>query len=332
MLLDDTLTDTDHFRLDSMDNFQLNDETLSSIINGSPVGMILADRDSKIIFANNKAGEIFGYKDNELIYSRLDQLIPERYRNNHSTHVKKYLESPSARPMGKGVMLYGINSQGQEIPLEIGLSPIRINDFSYVLASIIDVSDHIQVDKLKASNEELRETALHDPLTGLPNKILLFEFIENARQQSIRNNVPLTLIYIDLDGFKEVNDTYGHKTGDDLLCNLAIALQNTIRKSDIVGRLGGDEFLICIQETNHSAELDTITEKLLTTISSTRIINGKPVNISASIGVAICYELKSFSVEQMIQFADGLMYEAKRSGKNRYIIQSSTEIQSAVTC
>jgi len=254
--------------------------------------------------------------------------LPEKYRNNHSACLKKYLESPSARPMGKGVTLYGINSQGEEIPLEIGLSPIRINDVSYVLASVIDVSDHIQVDKLRETNEELRETALHDPLTGLPNKILLSEFIENARQQSIRNNVPLNLIYIDLDGFKEVNDNYGHKTGDDLLCILATALQNTIRKSDIVGRLGGDEFLICIQETKHSAELETITEKLLTTISSIREINGHIVNISASIGVTIFYNLNSFSVEQMVQFTDGLMYQAKRSGKNKYIIKSCAEIQS----
>ncbi len=301
----------------------LSGDGLSSIINGSPVAMLLVDDHGRIIFANSRSEAMFGYAESELFYNTIDVLIPDKLKGRHAAHVSEYFRSPRPRPMGSGVNLIGRKKDGSEVPLEIGLSPITVGDTGYILVSIIDNSDRDEVKKLAETNRELQNAALHDALTGLPNRLLLDEFIEKARQFAVRNKKGIALIFVDLDGFKEVNDNHGHAIGDKLLCRVAGLLAGSIRESDIVGRLGGDEFLICVQQTDGEEALHHLAEKILNAVAGIGDIEGNPVAISASIGVMHCAQPDAVTTGGLIEMADQLMYRAKKAGKNRIVIDST---------
>jgi two-component system, cell cycle response regulator len=163
--------------------------------------------------------------------------------------------------------------------------------------------------------------AMHDVLTGLPNRRLLIDRLLLAMAHARRNKCTMTLIYLDLDGFKQVNDTLGHYAGDMLLRMVADRLVTAVRQEDTVARLGGDEFVIGLWEI-HNDDLSKLLSKVLLTLSQPYIIQNQSVNITASIGVSI-YPTHAAEVNALIKKADVALYEAKRAGKNGYCIAST---------
>jgi diguanylate cyclase (GGDEF)-like protein len=163
--------------------------------------------------------------------------------------------------------------------------------------------------------------AYQDSLTGLPNRSLLQDRLEQALKQAKRRKQKVTLLYLDLDGFKAINDTFGHGIGDELLKVVGDRLQNQLRSSDTVARLGGDEFLILLPEAGRVRASSNIAGKILSEIRRPYMISGRKMQISASIGMAI-YPHDGRSAETLIKKADQAMYAAKAKGRDtccRYV-------------
>jgi diguanylate cyclase (GGDEF)-like protein len=173
--------------------------------------------------------------------------------------------------------------------------------------------------------EEIRYQALHDSLTGLPNRVLILDRVDQAMARSRRDHVDMALFFIDLDGFKDVNDNLGHKIGDDLLRCVAARFTGTLRESDTVARLGGDEFVVLAEGMALAAGPELVAERLLEVLAEPFELNELgpsqiPVTVSASIGIAVGPRESS---EELFRDADVALYRAKEAGKHRYVIFES---------
>jgi diguanylate cyclase (GGDEF)-like protein len=173
--------------------------------------------------------------------------------------------------------------------------------------------------------EEIRYQALHDSLTGLPNRVLILDRVEQAMARARRDHVEVALFFIDLDGFKDVNDNLGHRVGDDLLRSVAARFTGTLRESDTVARLGGDEFVVLAEGMALAAGPELVAERLLEVLAEPFKLHGPnpaqiPVTVSASIGIAVGLRDSS---EELFRDADVALYQAKEAGKNRYVVFES---------
>jgi diguanylate cyclase (GGDEF)-like protein len=160
--------------------------------------------------------------------------------------------------------------------------------------------------------------AYHDPLTGLDNRTSLAPALEKAVERTRRRATRLAGLFVDLDGFKSINDRHGHDAGDRLLVEVARRLRTALRASDPVARLGGDEFFVLLEDINDSAPAERVAAKLLAELQAPYDIGaGRPVHISASIGVSL-YPDDAGDAATLIKHADAAMYAAKQAGKNAY--------------
>jgi diguanylate cyclase (GGDEF)-like protein len=166
-------------------------------------------------------------------------------------------------------------------------------------------------------SEKHRHLAFHDALTGLPNRTLLMERLERRIASSVREPQLIALLFIDLDGFKEVNDSLGHAVGDELLIAIARKLQALVRQSDTAARLGGDEFVIKLDNPANRDEVQHIAERVIAVINLPVEIQGYSVQMGGSIGIAMFPEHGN-TAAALLECADAAMYEAKHAGKNRY--------------
>lgn len=176
--------------------------------------------------------------------------------------------------------------------------------------------------RLKKSNEQITNLAYHDSLTGLPNRILFYDRLNQAIAKARRGGLSIATLYLDLDGFKQINDSLGHSAGDALLCEAATRIVNCVRDSDTVARMGGDEFTVILCNTQSPETTGLVASKIIDVLSQPFTINGKTCSVSASIGVAV-YPTHGKTAEQLIKIADAAMYLAKNNGKNGYRVATS---------
>jgi two-component system cell cycle response regulator len=162
-----------------------------------------------------------------------------------------------------------------------------------------------------------KEMALHDSLTGLPNRRLLQDRIEKSMQHAERNDTMMAVMYIDLDGFKGINDHLGHQSGDVLLKEVALRLREATRREDTVARIGGDEFIMVLSDIVKTEDVVQPASKALHLLAQPYDLNGRLVSITGSVGVAF-YPCDAMDVDSLISVADQALYQAKRAGKNRY--------------
>ncbi len=173
--------------------------------------------------------------------------------------------------------------------------------------------------QLEHYSSALESLALHDALTGLPNRRLLFDRLSLSIAHARRNSGSMAVMCLDLDGFKQVNDSMGHDAGDALLLAVANRLMDAVREEDTVARLGGDEFVIGLWEASHADAVARLAEKVVQSVSPPYRIQGRDVHITVSVGVAM-YPTHGEEVETLLKSADLALYEAKRAGKNGYCI------------
>lgn len=164
---------------------------------------------------------------------------------------------------------------------------------------------------------QLRHQATHDHLTGLPNRVLLFDRMKQSLSFEARHNSLLAIMILDLDNFKGINDTLGHLSGDLLLKKVAQVLQKCMRQYDTVGRMGGDEFVIVVNDVNSVQDIVAFAEKVTGVFQRSFEIGERKVQVTTSIGVAV-YPLHGTSIEELLKKADVAMYAAKQSGRNTY--------------
>jgi diguanylate cyclase (GGDEF)-like protein len=175
----------------------------------------------------------------------------------------------------------------------------------------------VEIAARKQVEEKILYMASHDDLTGLPNRALFKDRLDTARNMAIRNKQKLAILFIDLDGFKAVNDTQGHKAGDLLLQEVAQRLQAAVRQSDTVGRIGGDEFIILQNGVESAGDAEHVAKKILAALMQPMLLAGREAKVGASIGISI-FPDHGEDTEKLISYADGAMYGIKKSGKNAY--------------
>jgi diguanylate cyclase (GGDEF)-like protein/PAS domain S-box-containing protein len=167
----------------------------------------------------------------------------------------------------------------------------------------------------------LAHDALHDPLTGLPNRVMFVDRLARVLESARRHQTLAGVLYIDLDGFKEVNDTRGHAAGDALLQQVSRRLEQCVRAEDTVSRFGGDEFGVVLANLTLPQDCEIVAGKIIEALSAPFDLDGGPVTISASVGAALHFERDEDSAALLAR-ADAAMYEAKKAGKNRFLLKA----------
>jgi len=205
------------------------------------------------------------------------------------------------------------------LALVIGVSTISVLIITLVISSFdahLATHNARLADSLQAANQQLRNIALHDALTGLPNRVLLDDRLEQTLRHAARENYSFALMFVDLDRFKPVNDTYGHGVGDELLKSVAHRLRNCLRAADTVARTGGDEFVVILHRIHDATGVTDVGGKILAELSRPFQVAQHTLGISCSIGISV-YPRDGTDIHSLIVKADGAMYSAKSSGRSR---------------
>jgi diguanylate cyclase (GGDEF)-like protein/PAS domain S-box-containing protein len=284
------------------------EDRFRSALQAAPNAMIMTDDKGKIVLTNSEADSLFGYTDTSLMGKSISDLIPASHRHLHASHFLSYLDNSSERKMGEGRELYALHSDGHEFRVEIGLTPIFREEGRYILASIVDITSRLQAER------KIRQLIHYDSLTGLPNRHLLKESVQNKIGQAQKSGATIGILFLDVDHFKNVNDTLGHKIGDELLIEISHRLKANLLDEDIISRMGGDEFVI-VAGNRDEQELGHLAEKLLIKIAKPCQIDRHDMTVTASIGISI-YPRDGKDFETLYQHADIAMYRAKHDGRN----------------
>ena len=170
----------------------------------------------------------------------------------------------------------------------------------------------------RAEEQRLHE-ALHDPLTGLPNRVLFFDRLDHAMRRQQREHAPLAVLFLDFDGFKAVNDRFGHAGGDRVLRLAAAAVASSLRGEDTVARFGGDELVVLSEHITGEPDACVIAERILETLRTPLPVDGEEVTLSASIGICLA-PVEGRTREELLASADRAMYLAKAAGPGRYVV------------
>jgi diguanylate cyclase (GGDEF)-like protein len=256
-------------------------------------------------------------KDNQVDCILLDYQLPDM---SGVDFINK-LNQSGLEEMPPVVMLTGSGNENVAVEaLKSGASDYIVKgevNVESLYRAINNATEKARLQKqVKMQEAELRERAYNDFLTGIPNRERFQELAEQSLARSARHKSSLAILMIDLDGFKQVNDTFGHDIGDELLRQVTSLFQNIIRKNDTIGRLGGDEFAI-VSENVDVNNIQALAGKLIKQAESISNINGRDVSISCSIGISF-YPKDDDSLLKLIKKADLASYQAKHNGRGRY--------------
>ena len=309
------------------------------LLEAAPDGMVVVNRGGEIVLLNVQAEKQFGYRRDELIGQMVKNIIPEGFAERLIADAHRSAEDALAQQIGSGIELNGRRKDGSEFPIEIMLSPLESAEGMLVTAAIRDITTRKnaeanlfqKIEALNRSNEELvrlahaawtmtqqmTHAAEHDALTGLPNRLLLNDRIGQAIAFAQRHENQAAVLFLDLDGFKHINDSLGHPIGDKLLQLLAKRLVNCVRTTDTVSRQGGDEFVVLISEGHQPEYAAAVSRRLLHVVAEASSIEKHDLHITASIGISI-YPDDGRDAETLIKNADTAMYHAKEDGHQSF--------------
>lgn len=223
------------------------------------------------------------------------------------------------------------NSKEENRFVELSASPIfdSLNNCVGIIESSRDITSHLEVqNKLLEQKDILNFQATHDALTGLPNRFYFQNNLENLIKKSNRHKQIFAILFIDLDHFKEINDSLGHLVGDEILKSVSNSLRKIIREEDTLARLGGDEFTVLLENLTSPQDASMIANKILNILSKEIIINENILYVSSSIGISV-YPSDGKSAENLLKYADSAMYKAKSEGRNNYQYYNSVLTENA---
>lgn len=279
------------------------ENSLDAIINMNSQGLVIE--------WSGAANKMFGYTREDALGQKLsDLIIPERDREAHTKGMNRVIATNQSNMTGRRVEVNALKFDGTEIPVEMSIAKIETGNLVFFSAFLRDITDR------KESEKQIQKLAHFDALTGLPNRILLQDHFKYALSLVKRNNGKLAVIFLDLDHFKDINDTLGHSIGDLLLIEVTNRLQSTLREEDTLSRLGGDEFILILPGTDsHGAA--NVSQKLLSIMAKPYHIESFELTVTGSVGVAL-YPDDGTDFEILSQKADTAMYRAKQEGRNNY--------------
>ncbi len=279
------------------------EQRLHAIMAQSFDGMVVVDENGMIESANPAMERMFGYSSGELAGQNVEIIIPFPTREKHDEYIANYLKTGKGNVIGRIREELGCRKDGSTFPIEMSTSEMWVEGKRYFLAIIRDITVK------KKRIEALRHQALHDALTGLPNRTLLEDRVEQAISAAHRERGSVAILYMDLDRFKEINDTLGHHFGDKVLQHVAARVQAVLRESDTLARLGGDEFSILLPGVDE-AGARKIAAKVHSAFDEAVTLDGHTLHLEGSLGIVL-YPQHGADVSTLIQHADVAMYVAK---------------------
>lgn len=286
------------------------------VIDAIPFAIMVTDAHATIVAENPAFCRITGYASEEVIGN--NPRMFQSGRQSVAFYEKMWL---SIHTTGCWCgEIWNKNKTGSVYPEWLTIQAIYDADgqIQHYISSFEDIS------KRKAYEKQLKHLANHDALTGLPNRLLFMDRLQHALKRMQRCVSGCGVIYIDIDGFKPVNDTHGHAMGDALLCQIAQRLKTCVRNSDTVARMGGDEFVLLVDDVHHSDDIYAVAQKVLISISTVFALDTHHIKVGASIGIS---HLAAFEHDEnildvathLLKQADTSMYAAKQKGRNRII-------------
>ena len=284
------------------------------ILDIADAAVVAADEQGRIFGGNRGLCDLFGYRLDELLGMTVHDLLPPHLRAQHRLQVERFIASGSdGRRMAayRASEVTGYRKDGSYVPIEAAIAKLRDGDRWWLVATLRDVSNARRI------REELVRQATHDALTGLPNRAMIRDRIVATLRRARRAGHHCTLLFIDLDDFKTVNDTHGHEVGDALLRHVGDTLSRNIRPGDTLARLSGDEFVVLCEHTEHPGDASALAERLLDALREPAQVGSVRLGISASIGIAFD-DGHLHSADELLRAADAAMYAVKETGRGRW--------------
>jgi diguanylate cyclase (GGDEF)-like protein/PAS domain S-box-containing protein len=289
-----------------------------SVVETANDAIISADSRGKIVFWNNAAETLFGYSADEAVGKPLALIMPERSRGAHRKGLKRVVSTGESNIIGKTVEMTGLRKGGSEFPIELSLANWKTKEGIFFTGIVRDITER------KRAEATIRQLAYHDSLTGLPNRMLFNDRLTMELAHAHRNRQKFAVMILDLDYFKDVNDTLGHGVGDQLLQAVGRRLKDLLRKNDTVARMGGDEFLLLLLEIARVEAVAKIAQKILKAVREPFVIDGHRLEITTSIGIAT-YPKDGKDGDALMTHADNAMYRAKKEGRDSYHLYRLTK-------
>ena len=270
---------------------------------------MITDARSRIVYVNRSFTKVTGYAPKDVAGKTPRVLHSSRQGPEYYARMWKALQA-SGRWAGE---IWNRRKNGEIYPEWLSITAVRsgTGKVENYLAIFSDITLR------KREERELYDLATHDALTGLPNRSFFNEQFRQAMARAKRAGRLVALLYLDLDGFKPVNDLLGHGSGDKLLRTVARRLRRLVREEDTIARLGGDEFAVILEHLARPQDAVPTARKLLRALSRPYRLGGRRASVTASVGIAV-YPLDGDSVETLLRRADRAMYRAKKGGGNAY--------------
>ena len=279
----------------------------------APDATVIADAQGTIVLVNTEAERLFGYARGELLGENVELLVPEGLRDRRWERTSSDASDLQTRPMGTGGELYAQRKDSGTFPVEISLGFLNSEDGLLIVSAIRDITERKQLE------DRLVQLATHDAVTGLYNLRHFQEHLKGVLAQAQRYDTSGALLLLDLDGFKHVNDHFGHRTGDQLLTNVAVLLQGRLRQTDLAARMGGDEFAVILPRADEHEACVVAKEIVKKMRQLTVAVDEDSLNVTTSVGVAL-FPKHGVTAEVLRANADTAMYQAKARGRNRFTI------------
>jgi diguanylate cyclase (GGDEF)-like protein/PAS domain S-box-containing protein len=293
---------------------QLAQEQYMELFEGNPDAILVTDARGRITQVNVQTESLCGYSRAELVGKLVEELVAPHIREHLVQLRNTFQQHPHPRTLGNDLDIYILCRDGSECPVNICIRPATIGQQQLNILSVRDMREHKE---MTHELEQLSHVAGHDSLTGLSNRRLMEDLLTHSLASAERNSKHVAVCYCDLDGFKLINDNFGHQAGDAVLVEAAHRMEKCVRQEDAVARFGGDEFLIMLLDLNHPEDIIPVIKKLLERLAEPYVIEGQDLHLTGSLGVSV-YPEHGSEANILISHADEALYAAKRSGKNQF--------------
>ncbi|MCM3171836.1 sensor domain-containing diguanylate cyclase [Paenibacillus sp. MER 99-2] len=305
------------------------------------MGILIIDRQLKVILWNGWLERFTGKSKEEVIGQNLLEVCPRFKLNMYQNILQNALYQGQSRfcssALHKAFLLPKENEDEHFFKQNMHVEPLYENGRSYAMIQISDMTNtstrvyklknlikelDVEYNKVKISEKISKHLSMHDSLTGLPNRRAFNERLIWAINHAEPSEGRFAVLFVDTDGFKQINDTYGHEVGDQVLVETAKRLKENIRSTDSVARLSGDEFSIILNQLNDDHDAEVVCEKLGAAFSVPIEVPGYSINLSLSIGISI-YPRHADEPAELLRYADQAMYRIKKNGKSGYAMYDS---------
>ncbi|HAF43634.1 MAG TPA: PAS domain S-box protein [Gallionellaceae bacterium] len=285
-------------------------DQLQSIIRNVMDGIITINERGEIEGFNPAAEEIFGYPQQEVMGKNVSMLMPEPDRSAHDGYIRRHAKTGKSNILGvRGREVMAMRKNGDVFPMELSASEMSLGGHRYYIGIVRDISER------KRAEQKIAHLAHYDFLTDLPNRALFLDILNHSVQLAKRSKIKVAVLFLDLDGFKKINDTLGHDAGDLLLKEVAKRFRGCIRSADTVARVGGDEFIFVLDNIGAEENARNVANKLIAALAAPFDLKGQSCRVGGSIGISL-YPDDAQEANELVKQADEAMYLAKQSGKN----------------